>query len=224
MSLPESTARGPFASLPPRIRLGIVIFVCGLGGWGSAVWLRGVLFERAQERALAALLLFDAWSRSAAADGSAPELLEPRALEPDRYESALEDGKPAAKQARTPDAISVPESRVLEWIRNRKVPRGRAVAASPWLPAGISIAGISRFGLGLVESDRLVSVEGAPVGDPSEVISVVLAAFGRGASQISGEFVRATQNGPRKIRLTVHFPDASAIQAVLEELDKKPGK
>lgn len=220
MSLPESPASAPSRALSPRLKRGLVLFVCALSLAAGVVFLRGFLLERATERALAALLAFDALKRSSEEIPESPgPSIETEDTELEPAEILFEEGKPTSKRARTPDTISVPPATVLAWIRGRKVPRGRAVGASPWLPAGISVQGISRYGLGLVESDRLVAVDGAPVADPSAVISAVLGALGRGASQITGSFVRATQSGPRTIRLIVHFPDAEEIQGVLDGLE-----
>lgn len=197
-----------------------MLLLGALGVWGAGE-VQGALIQQASARASETLLFLDRWLAEARATGeeqaaSGAEVGAP----PPEVLSESAPSAPGARQARTPDTISVPPTRVLEWVRAKKVPKGRMALASPWLPAGISIGGISRYGLGLVESDRLVRVEGAPVTEASQVIGAVLSALGRGASQISGEFVRATEKGPRTIRLIVHLPTPRELEAVLEESEK----
>jgi hypothetical protein len=198
-----------------------VVLLGAMGVWGARE-VQAALIQEASARASATLLFLDRWLAEAQASGEEQEL--PGGAETGAPPlEVLSESAPSAsgtRRARTPDVISVPSARVLDWVRAKKIPKGRMALASPWLPAGISIGGISRFGLGLVESDRLVRVEGAPVTDASQVISAVLSALGRGASQISGEFVRATEKGPRTIRLIVQLPSSREVEAVLEEAEK----
>ncbi len=197
----------------------VLLGACGI--WGARE-VQDALIQQASARASEALLFLDRWLAEARASGEEEEMPGGAEVRAPPFEVLSESAPngPAARLARTPDVISVPPARVLDWVRAKKIPKGRVALASPWLPAGIAIGGISRFGLGLVESDRLVRVEGAPVTDASQVISAVLSALGRGASQISGEFVRATERGPRTIRLIVHLPTPRELEAVLEESEK----
>lgn len=98
------------------------------------------------------------------------------------------------------------------WIERKAIPRGRGVAPTRLLPAGVAIEGVAAYGLGLTDRDRLVNVAGQPVTSPGEVVEAVLRAVGGGAPSIQGSFLH--ESGGKVIRTTVivDLPDLGSFK------------
>jgi len=118
---------------------------------------------------------------------------------------------PAHKWA-APPILPEPVSRraqaaqVLSWVQARLMPGGRTREAGFGLPAGIELSGVAGLGIGLLDGDRLVAVDGAPVSERAQVVSLVLAARGRHAPQLVATLGRRTASGPRTFSVTVEQP------------------
>jgi len=82
-------------------------------------------------------------------------------------------------------------------------PSGRPVAATSFRPAGLSLVGVSGFGVGMRDGDVLTSVGGAPASSYGSVASAVAGALRAGAPSISGEAWR----GEQRIFITVELPE-----------------
>ena len=96
-------------------------------------------------------------------------------------------GRPAPRVDRV---VYVPVETVLGLARQRRVPEGRPVPATPHHPAGIELLRVANLGVGLRDGDVLTEVAGAPAGDEDRVLATVVAALRRHDRSISARFVR----------------------------------
>ncbi|HVW27191.1 MAG TPA: hypothetical protein VHC69_17615 [Polyangiaceae bacterium] len=102
--------------------------------------------------------------------------------------------RPAKREVKTPDiagGIFIGKDTVMRLARAGVVPRGQPVAASAGHPAGILLAGVGALGIGLVDGDILIEVEGRPVQTEAQVVGMVLAARSRHAEQMSAVIWRS---------------------------------
>jgi hypothetical protein len=120
--------------------------------------------------------------------------------------------KKAGKKRKAPARVGVyvPAATVLRLAQAQVMPRGVAVGPFGARPAGIRLLGVGALGIGMRDGDVLTRVLGAPVSATGEVVGRVIAARGRRAREISGEFWR----------------DGAPCSIVVEQpyLDEQPGK
>jgi hypothetical protein len=120
----------------------------------------------------------------------------------------------------TPSRASV--ARVLDWATREIVPRGMSRSAAGDYPAGIELYGVAPLGIGLIDGDRLVTVDGISVTAREQVVGAVLGARARRAETMIAGLVRRTKDGPVPFTVVVeqpypeHVPDLPA-QETLEE-------
>ncbi len=86
--------------------------------------------------------------------------------------------------------LHVPSAAVLRLARSGSRPRGVPVPAEGPRPAGILLQGVGGLGVGLQDGDVLTMAGGAPALAPSDVVGMVIAARGRRAAVIGGQFWR----------------------------------
>ncbi len=106
---------------------------------------------------------------------------------------------------RTVEAYATAEQ-VLHWANAGVVPRGSRVAARGPCPAGIKLRGAGVYGLGIEDGDLLVSVEGVPVGDRSQVVSTVLAGRGRMKRTIEAVVMRPRTGCRTSVHVVLEQP------------------
>lgn len=95
---------------------------------------------------------------------------------------------------------------VLYWANNKIIPRGRSRGAEYGLPPGIELSQTSGLGIGVLDGDRLVSVNGISVEQRAQVVAEVLAARGRGETAILARLIRRTKAGPKEFTVAVEQP------------------
>lgn len=80
------------------------------------------------------------------------------------------------------------------------------------MPAGIELYGVGALGIGLVDGDRLVSVDGRSVERRGQVIGAVLAARADERPSMRAGLVRHTKDGPVAFTVEVAqpYPESSA--------------
>lgn len=124
--------------------------------------------------------------------------------------------QPAPPLGPQPQSTRASSTLVLHWANNKIIPRGRSRGAEYGLPAGIELSQTSGLGIGLLDGDRLLSVNGIPVQQRAQVVSEVLAARGRGEQTVVAHLVRRTKEGPKEFTVTVEQPyltDAPPVAA-----------
>lgn len=126
-----------------------------------------------------------------------------RAPSRDAAQAFLEGEPPIAPP---PASSRASKESVLAWANAQFVPRGRSVPASHGMPAGIEVFDVGGLGLGLVERDRLIAVDGVAVGSRSEVVAAALAARGREQEVIQATLMRRTAEGPQRFTVTIEQP------------------
>lgn len=143
----------------------------------------------------------------------APPPLPGPAVQAAEAESARERAKvrvvqnlPAPPVLPEPSNAKVPSARILEWANQRLVPVGRGRGAGYGLPAGIELSNVNALGIGLLDGDRLVSVNGVGVQERAQVISIVLGARGRRERTIVATLWRRTSAGARMFTVTMEQP------------------
>ncbi len=102
-----------------------------------------------------------------------------------RSSRAAAGGAPPARRG-----LRVPATAVLRLARSGARPRGVPVPAEGPRPAGILLQGVGGLGVGLQDGDVLTMAGGAPALAPSDVVGMVIAARGRRAALIGGQFWR----------------------------------
>ena len=183
------------------ILAGLLALPLPLLGWGSA---------RLADRFAGALAggLHDVGSRVLApspaprADAQsarpAPRLDEQqrgsRSVEPppavERAASPRKRGFAAPRPVAPRRGIRVSAGSVLRLAGSGAMPSGRYVPASGARPAGLALSGVSALGIGLQDGDVLTHAGGRPALSRADVIGVVIAARGAGATEIGGRFWR----------------------------------
>jgi len=142
----------------------------------------------------------------------AVELDESIARPPDGGKPPTAAERKAGKRRGPPARVGVyvPAATVMRLAQAQVMPRAVAVGPLGARPAGLRLIGVGGLGIGMRDGDVLTRVLGAPVSATGEVISRVIAARGRRAREISGEFWR---NG-------------AACSIVVEQpyLEEEPGK
>jgi len=88
--------------------------------------------------------------------------------------------------------------------------RGRTARDAAGRPIGVRLTGITPAGVGLVDGDLIVALEGQPTMDDDTATEVLLTAIGRGKNVIHAKLLR----GARPIDLTVEVPLDAAEQGV----------
>lgn len=86
--------------------------------------------------------------------------------------------------------LRVRSDTVLRLAKVRVIPEGTYVAPDQRRPGGMRLSGVGGLGVGLAEGDVLSHVGGAPVTSRSAVVTAVLQARARRASEISALFWR----------------------------------
>lgn len=126
------------------------------------------------------------------------------------------DGREQAKPARggrraKPRAVHIDASTVLRLASRGSAPTGRLVPATAARPAGLRVFGVGAYGVGLVDGDVLVEVDGLPVAGSGEVVAAVIGARARRRPVMTGKLYR----GRDPILLTVEmpYPDARVGRA-----------
>ncbi|HOU94371.1 MAG TPA: hypothetical protein PLU22_25140 [Polyangiaceae bacterium] len=99
--------------------------------------------------------------------------------------------RPVAHPAPAPRrGLRVPAEAVLRLARSGARPRGVPVPAEGERPAGILLQDVGGLGIGLEDGDVLTMAGGVPARSPSDVVGMVIAARGRRAVVIGGQFWR----------------------------------
>ncbi len=98
--------------------------------------------------------------------------------------------------------IVVRADAVLRAVHSGGRPSSVPAPASDPRPAGLSLAGVSRFGTGLHDGDILTNVGGTSATSEGSVIGTVAAAIGQGAKVITGVVWR----GDQRIDVAVEIP------------------
>lgn len=106
----------------------------------------------------------------------------------------------------TPANAYADVGRVLDWADQGLMPRGMVRPTYGDLPAGIELFDVASLGVGLLDGDRLIAVDGAPATDRGAVIRTVLEARGRGASSTTAKLARRTSEGVKHFTVTVEQP------------------
>ena len=95
---------------------------------------------------------------------------------------------------------------VLKWADQELVPRGMSRPAADGFPAGIELYGVAPLGIGLIDGDRLVTVDGVSVVEREQVVGAVLGARARRAEAMNAGLVRRTKDGPAHFTVVVEQP------------------
>jgi hypothetical protein len=109
--------------------------------------------------------------------------------------------------------------RVLGWANKQIVPRGITRKAASGMPAGIELHGAAALGIGLLDGDRLVTVDGESVLERAQVVGAVLGARSRRAEAMTAGLYRLTKDGPTAFTVVVeqpypeHVPDLESAPA-----------
>jgi hypothetical protein len=101
-----------------------------------------------------------------------------------------------------PRSLHVDAATVLRLAERGRVPTARWAPETAARPAGLRLAGVQSLGIGLVDGDVLVEVEGRPVVTPGEVVGAVIGARARRKAMMSARIYR----GVSPILLTVEMP------------------
>lgn len=123
-------------------------------------------------------------------------------------------GDPRSRRAAAPGApaprrgLHVSADAVLRLARSGARPRGVPVPAEGARPAGILLQDVGGLGVGLQDGDVLTMAGGAPSLAPSDVVGMVIAARGRRAALIGGQFWRDGE--PWNLVVEQPYPDPSA--------------
>jgi hypothetical protein len=105
---------------------------------------------------------------------------------------------------------------VLSWAEKQLMPRGIHRPAYGDLPAGIELSDVASLGIGLLDGDRLLTVDGVPVAERAQVIGVVLGARSRRAETMRAGLVRRTSEGVRHFTVVVEQPYPEDVAAFSE--------
>lgn len=124
---------------------------------------------------------------------------------------------PPLSQRPRPKNASASEDLVLTWAEKQLVPLGISRPASEGVPAGIELFGVGALGVGLVDGDRLVSIDGVSVERRGQVIGAVLAARAGTQDRMTAGLVRITKEGPVAFSVVVFQPYPE-----IEETDTMP--
>jgi hypothetical protein len=164
--------------------------------------------------------LFPLWPMERSEEGGAAEPdaaegppVSPTPLAPDGKVAAPSPAK-VSRLPRSRPLLLGPEPRdaradiatVLGFASRQLVPQGRTVKAEGELPGGIELYGVAPLGLGLVDGDRLVTVDGRPVSEQGQVVGAVLAARARRAPFMTAGLARRTAQGVRHFSVVVEQP------------------
>ena len=124
-----------------------------------------------------------------------------------------------------PESTRARAEQVLSWAQHRVIPQGRARGAEYGLPAGIELSAVAALGIGLLDGDRLLSVNGVPVQQRGQVVAAVLAARARQETIIVARLVRRTHQGFKEFSVTVEQPYLPGVspQAPQPEATAPPG-
>jgi hypothetical protein len=135
----------------------------------------------------------------ASADGFAAETDSMRGMRSRRTTaSGYQDRDTAPRNV----AIHVPASKVLQLAEMGARPGAVPVPANHMRPAGLRLFGVTGLGLGLRDGDVLTHAAGVSSLSEAEVVGAVIAARGRGVTQLSGRLYRLDQ----PIELVVEQP------------------
>lgn len=131
----------------------------------------------------------------------------PEASEPEEVAAPLATGTTGSvgfAEKRTDVGVSAAE--VIAFADAGRVPRGASVPARGGCPAGIRLRDVSGYGLGVVDGDLLVQVNGMPVSERGEVVSAVLAARGRKEPAVEALVLRPRTGCRHGYRVSVAQP------------------
>lgn len=106
----------------------------------------------------------------------------------------------------TTKGVFVSGDQVLRLSKVAKVPASRFVPAQGARPAGLQVAGVNGYGIGVKDGDVLTQVAGATVTSSAAVISTVLKLRAKRVLAISGEFWR----GGERFQITFQMPYLSS--------------
>jgi hypothetical protein len=172
-------------------------------------------------------LLFPLWPFD-----SSPLRVDPPKLEPapggalaEVQGTTTSPGK-AQKKALPPSPQNARASvhEVLKWAELKLVPQGITREAAGGLPAGIELFGVSVLGIGLVDGDRLITVDGVSVLDRGQVVGAVLGARSRRAEAMTAGLVRRTAQGVETFSIVVEQPYPEHLPAQPQIGDEDPGE
>jgi hypothetical protein len=153
-------------------------------------------------------LFFPLWPLKLPEDGSPLAPLPP----PETFEEppeANEGGtKKTSKRSYKPSPMSARASveRVLQWAELQLVPRGITREARGGMPAGIDLYGVGSLGVGLLDGDRLLTVDGVSVLERGQVVGAVLGARSRKAESMTAGLARWTAKGVERFSVVVAQP------------------
>jgi len=120
------------------------------------------------------------------------------------------DASADAQDAPVPRTIHVPAQAVQRAIDDGgKNIRGRTARGPDGKPAGVRLTGVSGAGVGLVDGDLIVAIDGAPALDEDTATDAALAAVARGNTSLHVTLLRRGQ----PIDATIDLPLAPQIPA-----------
>jgi hypothetical protein len=105
-----------------------------------------------------------------------------------------------------PQSARASQTLVLKWAEAGVMPSGVLRTQSGDIPAGIELRGVAGLGVGLLDGDRLVRVNGVPVQSRGHVVGAVLGARSRGEASVVASLVRMTASGAESFTVTVEQP------------------
>jgi|GEM_PF-3146582 len=105
-----------------------------------------------------------------------------------------------------PQSARASQELVLHWVEARMVPTGVTRPQTGTIPSGIELRGVAGLGVGLMDGDRLVRVDGVEVVSRGHVVGAVLGARSRMAPAVVASLVRMTKDGPQSFTVTVEQP------------------
>ncbi len=140
-----------------------------------------------------------------ALDGARPELptaSEAPYLGPAEHRDSRAGHGATSPGLPPPAGVLVRRERVLSVARAGIRPSGSPVAAVPWRPRGLALAGVGMIGVGLRDGDVVTKVGGTPATSDGAVVGAVTAALRKGHPALTAEVWRGLQ----KIIVTVELP------------------
>lgn len=108
---------------------------------------------------------------------------------------------------------------VLAWANAGMIPSGVVRPRDEQMPAGIELLNVGALGLGLMDGDRLVTVDGAPVASRADVVGAVLSARGQGRLEMRAGLARLTEAGTKRFVVVVQqpYPTLEQVETMLDE-------
>lgn len=205
--------------------LGCLLFVIFSGG---ALWLRALALRLAVGVSVSAVdaiseslpeprnepegsdrdILFPLWPlRGPGVRGVLPDVSIDKAVESPSGEVSASPQKGKKKSLPpSPTNSRASVERVLGWAESQLVPHGITRGADRSMPAGIELYGVAALGIGLLDGDRLLTVDGVSVLERGQVVGAVLGARSRRAESMTAGLARRTAQGIEEFTVVVEQP------------------